>query len=67
MLSEISTEVLVILRERYLGGHTRFLLLGGGGEIQCLQQRMIETIEKEIKRRLNLSHQSGNGAAAYVN
>jgi hypothetical protein len=53
VLSEIPTEVLVKLRERYLSGRTRFLPLEEGGEMECLQQRMIEAIEKEIQRRLD--------------
>jgi hypothetical protein len=53
VLSEISTEVLVKLRERYLSGRTLFLPLEEGGEMECLQQRMIEAIEKEIQRRLH--------------
>jgi hypothetical protein len=58
VLSQISTEVLVKLRERYLSGRTPFLLLEKGDEVECLRQRMIEAIEKEIQRRLDLSRQS---------
>jgi hypothetical protein len=51
VLSGISTEVLVKLRERYLNGRTRFFVLAEGCE--DIQQKMIDAIEKELRRRFN--------------
>jgi hypothetical protein len=50
VLSDISTEVLIKLRERYVSGRARFFVLAERYEgVQCLQQRMIDTIEKELR------------------
>jgi hypothetical protein len=47
-LSDISTEVLITLPDRYVGGRS-----GKGELVQYIQQRIVEAIEKERQRRLN--------------
>ena len=54
VLSDISIEMLIKLHERYGSGRTRFFVLVERCElVQCIQQRMIDAIEKELRRRLN--------------
>jgi hypothetical protein len=57
MLSDISTEMLVKLRERYLNGRMCFSASADGGnppnDIAWIKERMIEAVENELRRRLN--------------
>jgi hypothetical protein len=57
MLSDISTEMLVKLRERYLNGRTCFSAFADGGDppndVAWIKERMIEAVENELRRRLN--------------
>lgn len=56
-LSDISTELLIKLRERYRSGRTRFLAFAGGQDdpraAEWMQQTMIMVVENELRRRLN--------------
>ena len=52
VLSDISTEVLIKLLDRYLSGRTRFFVFAERGEVvECVQQKIIDAIEKELWRR----------------
>jgi hypothetical protein len=56
-LSDISTELLIKLRERFLSGRTRFLAFAGGQDdpraAERLQETIIMVVETELRRRLN--------------
>jgi hypothetical protein len=56
-LSDISTELLIKLRERFLSGRTVFLAFAGGQDdpraAEWMQQTMIMVVETELRRRLN--------------
>ena len=54
MLGDISTEMLVVLRDRLLSGRTRVAMLVDGSEsVGEIERRMIEALESELQRRLH--------------
>jgi hypothetical protein len=56
-LSEISTESLIKLRERFRSGRTRFFALAQGRDLPAvadwMQERLILVVENELRRRLH--------------
>jgi hypothetical protein len=56
-LSDISTELLIKLRERFLSGRTRFLAFAGGQDdpkaAEWMKETLIVVVENELHRRLN--------------
>ena len=53
-LSNISTELLIELRERFLSGRTRFFALAEDPTAaEWMQETMIVAVENELRRRLN--------------
>jgi hypothetical protein len=57
MLSNISTELLIKMREHFLSGRTRFFASEGGPSHPkapaWIRETMIEAVEDELRRRLN--------------
>jgi hypothetical protein len=57
MLSDISTELLIKLRERFRSGRTRFSVLAEGRPrptvADWMQERLILVVEDELRRRLH--------------
>jgi hypothetical protein len=56
-LSDISTELLIKLRERFRSGRTRFLASAEGHDqpkaAEWMQETLIVVVENELRRRLN--------------
>ena len=53
-LSDISTEMLIKLRERFQSGRMRFSPVAMGvAWVQECERKMIEAVEGELRRRLN--------------
>jgi hypothetical protein len=56
-LSDILTELLIKVRERFLSGRTRFLALAAGQDhpkaAEWMQETMIMAVENELRRRLS--------------
>jgi hypothetical protein len=54
MFCDVSTEMLIKLRERYSSGRTRFFAFHEGPEVaHAIKEMIIDAIEKELRRRLS--------------